>query len=163
MKDITMNIIEQLQQNEKPFGLMSEEMQAKAKEIGYHEFECHLVQAGVKWTRVTSGVGAFEDIRTYRLRADYTEPVEEYELCKIVQEGEVGVFSFKLSPKHNLQRLIVASGFADFAGYLYEDGQMKGLPVRYFHEGQEFEVVNFEALQSGDVTITHATHVVFKK
>ncbi len=29
-----MNLIEQLKSNEKPFGLMSEEMQAKAKEIG---------------------------------------------------------------------------------------------------------------------------------
>ncbi len=33
-----MNIIQQLKDNEKPFGLMSEEMQAKARELGRREF-----------------------------------------------------------------------------------------------------------------------------
>ena len=66
------NIIQQLKDNEKPFGLMSEEMQAKALEIGKSFF---LFWDGDKW--VASGLCAvFGDEYTYRLRDTYEDEPE---------------------------------------------------------------------------------------
>lgn len=157
-----MSVIEDLKNNEKAFDFMTAEMQEKAKDIGYHEFDCHLVQAGVKWTRVTSGVGAFEDIRTYRLRPDYSEEPEivEYEFAYKVIDG-----GFKIE------------------GYFYEDGQFHPLthiPDGYVRVGFKYvngaitaremvytnEVVTKETMVADDLKtyeVLTPSHVVFKK
>ena len=70
-------LIEALKNNEKPFGLMSGAMQAKAKEIGDRDsFELY---TDCGWGPCVTGLrdvvlGVFD--HTYRLRPDY-EPVED--------------------------------------------------------------------------------------
>ncbi len=68
-----MNIIEQLKDNEKPFGRMSEEMQEKAKDIGKNNnFQ--------RWVCLNNWSTAGDDVfivgSTYRLRDDYEEEPE---------------------------------------------------------------------------------------
>ena len=61
------NVIKQLKDNEKPFGLMSAEMQEKAKAIGVAEFEQY------RWNRGWVRCHQFFDDSTIRLRAGYAE------------------------------------------------------------------------------------------
>ncbi len=71
-----MNIIEQLKKNEKPFGLMSEEMQAKARELGQGRFVLFVCQGDGFWDYHFDHSGDFDNARTYRLRSDYAEEPE---------------------------------------------------------------------------------------
>ena len=65
------NIIQQLKDNEKPFGLMSEEMQEKANEIGCTEFDYY---GTCVWESYLAG--DFYNDQACRLRSDYAEEPE---------------------------------------------------------------------------------------
>lgn len=81
-----MNIIKALQQNEKPFGLMSEEMRAKAKGIGPLEFEVYLHKGD--WYEVCGDRSyRFEDFVTYRLRPDYEENSLKKDLIRAIDDS----------------------------------------------------------------------------
>ncbi len=67
------SIIEQLQKNERPFGLMSEEMQEKAREIGKHGWERFFARGNGTWGEVDLTNRVFLHDTTYRLRSDYTD------------------------------------------------------------------------------------------
>ncbi len=66
-----MNLIQELKENERPFGLMSEEMQEKAREIGAEKF--------IKFHGEGFGTnnGHLEQVFTYRVRPDYAEKPEK--------------------------------------------------------------------------------------
>ena len=117
-----MSIIEDLKKNEKPFGLMSEEMQEKAKEIGFGHFE--------RWI---GGIWYNQDINdwytdsSYRLRPDYTEEPEEPEepevvKCEVRNSDEKGWLDFKQHGVEEYWSLYMAPAMKDFIGFLYEDG-----------------------------------------
>ncbi len=88
-----MNIIEQLKANEKPFGLMSEGMQAKAREIGQPEFEMYMkdntwMRCGVcnnfHCKKVTD--------QTYRLRDGYAEkPPDDVTISRVTLEAIIEI------------------------------------------------------------------------
>ena len=61
-------IIKALKKNDKPFGLMSEEMQARAKEIGIQHFA---VYESRKWCDGLADNETHYSDYTYRLRSDY--------------------------------------------------------------------------------------------
>ena len=65
------DLIQALKKNEEPFGLMSEEMQAKAREINKGFEVC--LQGGWAECGIT---GDFSAEMAYRLRADYAEEPE---------------------------------------------------------------------------------------
>ena len=70
-----MSIIKQLKENKIAFGLMTQEMQDKAREIGVDNFE-RMWFGGFTW-RESDG---FDPDYTYRLKPDYTEEPEEIEI-----------------------------------------------------------------------------------
>ena len=160
------DLIQALKDNEKPFGLMSEEMQAKAREVGYHEFDCHLVQANVKWTRVTSGVGAFEDIRTYRLRPGYQEEAE-VEKCEVKLKDTVLQFT-KKDKSHHWFGIHAAVNFPNFIGYLYEkdedgDNVVSAIPRFYKFHGTLLERVSLCHIESRTAKVVTPIAVLFRR
>ncbi len=67
-KERKMSIIDDLKNNEKPFGLMSKEMQEKAKEIDALQFDIYQTD----WYR--SQISEFCGDFAYRLKPNYQEP-----------------------------------------------------------------------------------------
>ena len=70
MKD--KEIIQALKENEKPFGLMSEDMRVKARDIGNKEF-CLYTNSHDEWMRITIYQDDFDDCYAYCLRSNYEE------------------------------------------------------------------------------------------
>lgn len=87
-----MDIIKALKDNCKPFGLMPEEMQAKAQDIGQQEFKMYMKDG--TW----STCGGYDNFgskivtdQTYRLRPDYEEKpeiVESWDLQIECSDGD---------------------------------------------------------------------------
>ncbi len=163
MKDL----IEQLKSNDKPFGLMSEEMQAKAKEIGkggYFEFYNESGNSGVWTPNNRDSINEFACDMTYRLRADYTEPAEdEYESCEISVDPETGKLCYRRHA-HVEEFIYTASSLPNFAGYRYEDGKICDTDLRFLDKaGSDLWGVTLEQIKSGEAIPFRPTHVVFKK
>ncbi len=123
-------IIQALQQNEKPFGLMSEEMQAKAKEIDRKKFY-RWAQAGSTgaWCVDNLNIVNFPNhCTTYRLRNDYEEKADIVE-CEIYTEVAVhgihDILMFKRKGDKG-SYLNEAPDYPDFIGFRYKDERMKG-------------------------------------
>ena len=70
-----MNIIEQLKQNEKPFGLMTAEVQLNMRAIHSQKEGRVSYFDGEHWGVKTGGLN-FDTQKTYRLRPDYEEQPE---------------------------------------------------------------------------------------
>lgn len=158
MKDLILA----LKNNEKPFGLMSEAMQAKAKEIERTNFNYY--HHSNEWI-CTVGSGDFSLDMTYRLRADYTEPVEdEYELVKIEPQKNFGGDLGYTKPLSESACLSAACDDPNFAGYLYEDGSVYNNSTVYKKSGCfGGEKTDMDRLNSRSVDVLRPTHVVFKK
>ena len=112
-----MNIIEQLKQNEKPFGLMSREMQDKAEEIGKEHF---VWWQDTRW-RGTAPTFSFSN-NVYRLKSSYTEKPKVIEL-EIYKSGR-GLWIQSNDRPHlytNAPALCPEPGYY-FAGFKYSDG-----------------------------------------
>ena len=83
------NLIQQLKDNEKPFGLMSEEMQEQAILLSRHEFQCYMAHgvwlAGGDEIEFAAGC-------TYRLRPDYEdEPPAEVTISRVTLEAIIEI------------------------------------------------------------------------
>ena len=115
------NLIQQLKDNEKPFGLMSEEMQVKANEIGCTEFDYYGTNV---WESYPSG--DFYNDQACRLRADYEDEPEIVE-CEIRCNDSVGKFYFDglnmcpLSPVFNRPDFIGLNVDGRIFGCLYRN------------------------------------------
>ena len=87
------NIIQQLKDNEKPFGLMSEEMQNKMRGIGKgRDLEVYQFSAGgfVRMTGVSCGT--FIGDNTFRLRPDYEDELPaEMTISRVVLEAIIEI------------------------------------------------------------------------
>ncbi len=89
------NLIQQLKDNERPFGLMSEEMQEKAKEIECYNFLVYWENGKtIRWfpTDQYLSKGFMRD-KAYRLRADYEDEPEKIEVRIIRGDGYISPVS----------------------------------------------------------------------
>ena len=154
------NIIQQLKDNEKPFGLMSEEMQEKASEIGRcANFKC---LSGRTWASCTSKANIFDYDRTYRLRPDYEDEPEIVE-CEIWADD--GHLHFRHRLGGGLQHSIhQACDHPDFIGFKFEDGQIWNSPINYSFGGTApgFRTT-VEIIETNGCVVQHATHVLFRR
>lgn len=98
-------LIKALKENKEAFGLMSEEMQEAAREIGREDFLAYCDIASFESVKVAPE-DHFDMSTAYRLRPDY-EPEPEYEKCEItVIEDElcyktsVNSFPIDLAPRY---------------------------------------------------------------
>ena len=115
-----MDIIQQLKVNCRPFGLMSEEMQEKAKEIGEEVFNWWV--AG-DWT--ICPVAQFRSEATYRLCADYEEEPEIVECEIYLNPPNKEYCIYDKGGNHSAQNLCNAINDPDFIGFK-KDGWIWG-------------------------------------
>ena len=159
------NLIQQLKDNEKPFGLMSEEMQVKAREIGRcANFKC---LSGRTWASCTSKANIFDYERTYRLRADYEDEPEIVE-CELytapsMHKGFVlDVYDFGID--RDLSIALVPNGYKR-VGFKFEDGTVFGSPVKYSLPGMTSKgyYASYEDLKTSQALEHHAIAVLFRR
>ncbi len=156
------NILEQLMENEKPFGLMSAEMQEKAREIGakIEHFGCLATDKDEEcWT---GGIrGRFVFGLTYRLRPDYEEEPEivaiEIYLCPPLKN----YFVYDKGANFAAQTLCNAVNDPDFIGFKFESGQVELSPIVFKSGCSTKSICQFRDL--ADLTVLHATHVLFRQ
>lgn len=128
MKGKIMSIIDDLKANEKPFGLMSEEMQDKAKEIGPNEFLHYLGDSlsEVSWDRLEPTLTDFDAFVTSKLRPDYAPKPETVECEVYVEECNGNIcptIMFKTdSGGDKGWYLHEAPDHPYFIGFKYDDG-----------------------------------------
>ena len=159
-----MTIIDQLKTNEKPFGLMSEEMQEKAREIGwasfwvYTEFGQMKMELPPVWGKHPK---RFEWDHAFRLRPDYEDEPEIVE-CEIVEyeilDGEHGRMAKTgdgLIPIHE------AFSQPDCIGFKFEDGMVAPVSIYYRDAGGGAYCKAATGLE--ELTVLHATHVLFRR
>jgi hypothetical protein len=146
-----MNIIDQLKKNEKPYGLMSKEMQDKAREIGTDDFEVYCND----WEPEADG--DFWLTATYRLRPDYQEP-DEYVECEIHEYRDMCEWRYGY-----IGLYYVPDGY-ERIGFKFKHGKYAITPELYENcNGTTCFWSDIESITSGAVKVLHATHVVFRK
>ncbi len=150
-----MNIIEQLKQNEKPFGLMSREMQDKAEEIGKEHF---VWWQDTRW-RGTAPTFSFSN-NVYRLKSSYTEKPKVIELEIKPQKGVLVIGS----PSHGYALYTDAPALCPedgcyFAGFKYSRDVTSFAPVRWMtrHGGYQYTPLK----QQPDWTIDRPVAALF--
>ncbi len=130
-----MNVIKELKNNHRPFGLMSEEMQEKVKEIGIIEFQYW----DFGWE--TCQIRDWADGACYRLRPGYEpEPeleLEKYEVCLNagVETAGVETNEYLYYIRYNEQPLCQAPDDPDFIGFLYEGDSLAYPDSRKYRDG----------------------------
>ena len=165
-----MTIIEQLKKNEKPFGLMSEEMQEKAVELGFHgNFQLYSGYGS------DGGFGAIIDNPkygynrklTYRLRPDYAEEPEIVE-CEIYVGESIrpgfGLDVYDFGIDRELSIALIPNGYKRI-GFKFEDGSVMGSPVKYSVPGMTSKgyYASYEDLATNQALEHHATYVLFRR
>ncbi len=162
------DLIQALKDNEKAFGLMSEEMQAKAREIGKGEFEKW--GYGGDWHGYAADGTAvrtpFDRNQTYRLRPDYQEEAE-VEKCEVKLKDTVLQFT-KKDKSHHWFGIHAAVNFPDFIGYLYEkdedgDNVVSAIPRFYKFHGTLLERVSLCHIESRTAKVVTPIAVLFRR
>lgn len=156
-----MDLIKELKQNEKAFGLMSEEMQAKALSIGRGTGAFQHIPYGsnkLEWIE-TRGSPTFCYGCTYQLLPDYTEEPEMLE-CEVINDA--GYLWFEIESESEKAALSCAPNYPDFIGFKYEDGRVMVEVRRYKgkHNQCFTDSVITERLDSYEVLTP--THVLFR-
>lgn len=154
-----MTIIEQLKANEKPFGLMSEEMQAKMLEMGFHgnfRLYVHPGFGGVIDNPTYKHDGCF----TYRLRADYTEK-PEIEECEIYKEKEYGFLRTRHLDNITMD-IDAAPHYPDFIGFKCE-GWIWGRAYKNKRTGIISIMIRADQLDGYEVCDMTQAHVLFRR
>lgn len=149
------NILQQLKDNEKPFGLMSEEMQ---REIVRHKFKGHrqVYSCGGQWETHDPDTSLNVD-DTYRLRADYEDEPE-------MVECEIELFKNELmylSVSGVWTKVSHAPNKPDFIGFKFESGQVEFSSIVFKSSCSTKSICQFRDL--ADLEIVHATHVLFRR
>jgi hypothetical protein len=158
MKD--KEIIQALIDNEKPFGLMSEEMQAKAKEIGHRGFIYYTGDGTTTW--ITCHLDSrFDRFRTYRLRPDYEEKPE-------IVECEVYVSTTHINKNVKFDReepyfLYEATAMPDFIGFKYEGGYVCVYARGYRRSGSDVIYYGMQLDSVDKYEVLTPTHVLFQR
>ncbi len=164
------NLIQQLKDNEKPFGLLSEEMQAKLKTIDSKDIECLQAAEQADWHScfnysLTNIIN--HPTNTYRLRADYEEEPEIVE-CELytapsMHKGFVlDVYDFGID--RDLSIALVPNGYKR-VGFKFEDGTVFGSPVKYSLPGMTSKgyYASYEDLKTSQALEHHAVAVLFRR
>ena len=161
------SVIQQLKDNEKPFGLMSEEMQEKLKSIPGKNIECLQTANKELWSTCEQGIAWNSQPNTstctYRLRADYEEEPKIVE-CAISKQRN-GTLGYDRHDGITSCSLGSATSYPDFIGFKFEDGTVFGLPVKYSvpsmtshgYYALEHDIKTSQALEH------HATHILFRR
>ena len=155
------NIIKELMENEKPFGLMSKEMQEKLKACKHTDIECLQSEKHVVWHICGSNL-ELNDVNnytnTFRLRSDYKEEPEVEEVVKFdIYNGSHG----KLWFNHGLGGAKTIDGvatYSDFLGFEYANQNISISP-RLFEFNGELDTLY---THSPDCKVLTPTHVLFK-
>lgn len=153
-----MSIIEDLKANEKPFGLMSEEMQAKAKEIGCRDGKNFDIYYGAGGTWQSPRPYDFQRDRTYRLRPDFQEKPSIVE-CEVELDDDSGNL-YCVDPSGYMPEIHVVTSRTDFVGFKFEDGRISIMPRIYASENLYEDLVKADTFDKYEVLTP--THVLFK-
>ncbi len=149
------SIIQQLKDNEKPFGLMSEEMQAKMRDVDATAFQRFSARDNGTWCDHDMTDRVFLYDVPYRLRPDYEDEPEIVE-CEIYQQSNDVYYNY-----HGMCHLNGAFGDPDFIGFKYENGQVEFSPIVFKSDCSTKSICQFRDL--ADVAVLHATHVLFRR
>lgn len=162
-----MDLIQELKDNEKPFGLMPKDMQAKAREIKVHNFNYYLGNNSGDWSEDDEVDNVFHYYRTYHLRPDYQEePEVKVEKCRIF-EDELHSLVYKRVTEGELN-IMSAPIIPDFIGFLYKDERIEGgsrvSPTpRLVMAPTGYTFVNMSEDDLGTYEVLTPTHVLFRK
>jgi len=169
-------LIEALKKNEKPFGLMTGEMQAKARYIGMGEFERFTTL--YKWNRCgdAHNFSRVEEC-TYRLRPDYEQEPEVVE-CEVDTSTELFTYAHPSKPDAQFTFSYALCSYAHpskpdaqftfsyalccpgFIGFKYEDDPHGYPDCRRYKDPRTGQIYCFWA--KGREVLT-PTHVLFKR
>ena len=151
------NIIQQLKDNEKPFGLMSEAMQAKQSAMRHEDFQVFRGGEWMDYDTCFPGCNSF----AYRLRANYEDEPKIVEI-RIYNEGNERYFEDEGEPC----QISTAINSKDFIGFRYENGMVRPDTIAYL-PGDNYEGIHhrteIKGLVSGEITVLHATHVLMRR
>ena len=156
MKD--KEIIQALKENEKAFGLMSEDMRVKARDIGNKEF-CLYTNSHDEWMRITIYQDDFDDCYAYCLRSNYEEKPEIVE-CEI-KIGRNDLLYFDRHDGITSCCVPTATKYPDFIGFKYEDGRIRSTARCYSHTTGKYLYMTLEEVDTCKVLTP--THVLFRK
>lgn len=150
-------LIEALKDNKVPFGLMSSEMQAMARDIGFAEFECYENSNKYEWgpLRIFQEYN-FGQEYTYRLRPDY-QPEPELVEIPVLPDDDTGTLYFDNS------LLYEAISNPDFIGFKYEDGKILPYARKYVPGIKNVSGLYAKDYTSGEYKVLTPTHCLFRK
>jgi hypothetical protein len=158
-----MDTIKALKKNERPFGLMTAEMQAKAKEIGIGEFWVY-IEFGQNQMTSPAVWGKHPDRfnwgETVKLRPDY-EPKPEIVECE-VKANRHGLHF--VDDEGRCLGIGMAINYPDFIGFKYAGGVVSTSP-RHYYDGIEGEQTwqIYESKLLTKYEVLTPTHVLFSK
>ena len=155
------NLIQQLKDNERPFGLMSEEMQEKAKAIGFPgNFRTYL------WPNFGGIIANLEygysGQLTYCLRANYEDEPEIVE--RIIMPAEAGLVC--LSSVVGVENLLISEcvNDPDFVGFKFADGCWRTSPIYYQMPTMCNDQIHpNKTTDFAEMIVLHASHVLFRR
>ena len=165
------NIIQQLKKNKIVFGLMSEEMQEKARDIGitgnFYLFQ-HLCGTEKIWKfiRYDESCNSTNDLfvsgTTYRLRPDYKDEPEIVEYKITIGGCTAWMGKLVYTDERVLEQGICeACADPDFIGFKFESGQVELTPIVFKSDCSTKSICQFRDL--ADLEVLHASHVLFKR
>lgn len=157
--DVTKEQIEQLKNNEKPFGLMSKELQSAMAELDGAEAMFGRFKSDKEWIPCGS-VKGFHNDATYRLRPDY-QPEPSIVECEIVDVDGLLMFNVNENLRDHLNLVVNRK---DFIGFKFEDGKVLVSPIKFKSKtnSMPYHPLPFEWFSAGSVEVLHATHVLFR-
>ncbi len=156
------SVIKLLKDNEKPFGLMSEEMQAKMRDVDAAAFQRFSARDNGTWCDHDMTDRVFLYDVPYRLRPDYEDEPEIVE-CEIysARDGNVYIDVYDFEDEEEIRLDVIPVGYKRI-GFKFEDGNMSASPVRYRNRsGAIWHTVPLEDV--ADFEVLHATHVLFRR
>ncbi len=161
-----MDVIQQLKENQRPFGLMSEEMQEKAKEIGAKSEHFGCLATDKEEECWSGGIrGRFVFGFTYRLRPDYAEK-PEIEECEITLNPESNIWGYKCPCSGDPVNADLAHSCPGFRliGFKFEDDPViYDSPIIYSFKDDTFRDAHLEHLRSGEAKVLDASYVLFRR
>ena len=155
------NLIKLLKKNEKPFGLMSEEMQEKQRKMGDTDFQVFRSGEWMNYDASYPGCNSF----AYRLRDDYKDEPETTIRQMEISANMSNCLCMYNDEGQSFGSIAKVHERADFTGFKFEDGTVMGSPVKYSVPGMTLKgyYASYEDLKTSQALEHRATHVLFRK
>ena len=155
-------IIHALKNNKYPFGLMTEEMQAKAREIGIRLISLYTRNVDGKYEFLHWSArqqSSFYENKVYQLPDHYAER-SEIKKCTIRPDGICLVYD----RVRKAIDIAFAASDPDFFGFEYEDGSVHPFARKYqYKDKTRGHLATLCTLESGETEVLIPTHVLFRK